>query len=140
MQARAEPDRVRRSTAADINARIDTDIEASVREHLAAGAEAVQRRLDALDREWDVERVLETLAPTLILKGMALSMLHSRRWLWLSGAVAAFLLQHALQGWCPPLPLLRRLGLRTREEIERERHALLNGEPTSRPRPRAAGM
>jgi hypothetical protein len=33
-------------------------------------------------------------------------------------------MQHALQGWCPPLPLLRRLGVRTQQEIERERYAL----------------
>ncbi|WP_407921819.1 hypothetical protein, partial [Corallococcus sp. AB049A] len=30
--------------------------------------------------------------------------------------MGSFLLQHGLQGWCPPLPLLRRLGLRTRGE------------------------
>ena len=34
------------------------------------------------------------------------------------------MLQHALQGWCPPLPLFRRLGFRTQEEIARERYAL----------------
>ena len=33
-------------------------------------------------------------------------------------------MQHALQGWCPPLPVLRRLGFRTQNEIERERYAL----------------
>ena len=38
--------------------------------------------------------------------------------------VGAFLLQHALQGWCPPLPLLRQLGVRTAEEINEERTAL----------------
>lgn len=38
--------------------------------------------------------------------------------------VAGFLLQHALQGWCPPLPVFRRLGFRTQAEIERERYAL----------------
>ena len=38
--------------------------------------------------------------------------------------MSLFLLQHALQGWCPPLPLLRRLGVRTQAEIERERYAL----------------
>jgi hypothetical protein len=32
--------------------------------------------------------------------------------------------QHALQGWCLPVPLLRRLGVRTQREIERERFAL----------------
>jgi hypothetical protein len=34
-------------------------------------------------------------------------------------------MQHALQGWCPLLPLLRSVGFRTQYEIERERCALL---------------
>ena len=38
--------------------------------------------------------------------------------------VAGFLLQHAVQGWCPPLPVFRRLGFRTQTEIEEERYAL----------------
>jgi len=48
----------------------------------------------------------------------------NRRWLFLPAAVAAFLFQHAIQGWCPPLPLFRRLGFRTASEIDRERYAL----------------
>lgn len=36
----------------------------------------------------------------------------------------SFLLLHATQGWCPPLPLFRRLGVRTRGEIEKEKFAL----------------
>jgi hypothetical protein len=36
----------------------------------------------------------------------------------------AFLVQHAVQGWCPPLVVLRRRGVRTRREIEEERYAL----------------
>lgn len=127
IESATEADRVRRHTPPQLNARIDQETELSVREHLAAGPEAVQRRLDELDREWDIERVLGTMAPALILKGLAMSMLHDRRWLVLSGAVAGFLLQHGVQGWCPPIPLLRRLGVRTRGEIERERYALLEG-------------
>jgi hypothetical protein len=42
----------------------------------------------------------------------------------LSGAVLGFLLQHATQGWCPPVSVLRRRGVRTRREIEAERYAL----------------
>lgn len=49
---------------------------------------------------------------------------HHRRWLLLSGTVCGFLLQHALQGWCPPLPAIRALGVRTKEEIDSERYAL----------------
>ena len=33
-------------------------------------------------------------------------------------------MQHALQGWCPPIELFRRLGVRTAGEIARERYAL----------------
>jgi hypothetical protein len=33
-------------------------------------------------------------------------------------------LQHAVQGWCPPIPVLRRFGFRTADEINRERYAL----------------
>jgi hypothetical protein len=32
--------------------------------------------------------------------------------------------QHALQGWCPPLSAIRRLGVRSAAEIEEERTAL----------------
>jgi hypothetical protein len=39
-------------------------------------------------------------------------------------AVQGFFMQHALSGWCPPLPVLRRLGFRTQYEIEQERYAL----------------
>ena len=38
--------------------------------------------------------------------------------------MTAFLFQHALQGWCPPVPVLRRLGFRTVYEIDRERFSL----------------
>ena len=38
--------------------------------------------------------------------------------------VGGFLLQHAVQGWCPPLPIFRRGGVRTQAEIEQERYAL----------------
>jgi hypothetical protein len=36
-----------------------------------------------------------------------------------------FLLLHGVKGWCPPLPVLRRLGIRTRDEIDREKYSLL---------------
>jgi hypothetical protein len=38
--------------------------------------------------------------------------------------VLSFLLLHSIQGWCPPVPVLRRLGVRTRREIDRELFAL----------------
>jgi hypothetical protein len=42
----------------------------------------------------------------------------------LPAVVAGFLLQHAVQGWCPPVPVFRRLGIRTAREIDLERYGL----------------
>ncbi len=53
-----------------------------------------------------------------------LALLVDRRFALIPLVVGGFLLQHALQGWCPPLPIFRRLGVRTQSEIERVRHAL----------------
>jgi hypothetical protein len=47
-----------------------------------------------------------------------------RRFFVFPAVVAGFLLQHALQGWCPPLPAFHRLGVRTPREIDVERTAL----------------
>jgi hypothetical protein len=81
-------------------------------------------RLDQLNREWDIERMLQVNASALVLLGVALGVIVDRRFLVLPAAVLAFFAQHALQGWCPPVPLLRRLGVRTAREIERERYAI----------------
>jgi hypothetical protein len=77
-----------------------------------------------LDREWDIERTLEANASTAVLVGVTLGALVDRRFFALPAIVAGFLLQHAIQGWCPPVPLLRRLGFRTASEIDYERYAL----------------
>ena len=60
----------------------------------------------------------------ILLSSLALGVWKDRRWLWLTGGVAAFLLDHALRGWCPPLPVIRALGVRTAREIGAERTAL----------------
>ena len=41
-----------------------------------------------------------------------------------SFSIMGFLFQHAVTGWCPPVPVMRRLGVRTRSEIDREKFAL----------------
>jgi len=86
--------------------------------------ERIAERLDELDREWDIERTLEANASSLAFTGLALGIFSDRRWLLLPVLVTGFLFQHAMQGWCPPLPALRRLGFRTADEINQERYAL----------------
>lgn len=117
-------ERVARNTAEEINERIRRQTRENVARVVAAGPEAITRRLAELDEEWDIERCLETMAPMLTLCGLSLGVTVSRKWLALPFLVQVFFLQHALQGWCPPLPVLRRLGVRTVEEIDEERFAL----------------
>ena len=92
--------------------------------HRVAGPAAIRRRLQELDHEWDIERLLEANAASVSLIGLGLGAFVDKRFYVLPAVVAGFLLQHALQGWCPPLPLFRRLGVRTVDEIDEERQAL----------------
>jgi hypothetical protein len=114
--------RVQRNTDDAINRRIEAATGERIR-RLARHPLAIERRLRELDREWDIERVLETNAALVALAGVALGA-RDRRWLVLPALVTTFLFQHAVQGWCPPIPLLRRVGIRTSREIEIERVAL----------------
>lgn len=117
-------ERVERNTADDVNERIEEETLGHIHEYRGAHASRIAQRLRELDSEWDVERYLETAAPTFSLIGLALGVTKDRRFLLIPAVVQAFFLQHALQGWCPPLPVLRRLGFRTTSEIDRERNAL----------------
>lgn len=113
--------RVSANTSPEVNRRIHHHMESRVNMLANEGPTAIERRLKALDEEWDVERCLETGAASLSLLGAALGASVNRKWFFLPAGVAAFLLQHALQGWCPPLPVFRRLGVRTADEINEER-------------------
>jgi hypothetical protein len=106
------------------NERIRRRTEASLSRALSGGRAAIDARLAELEREWDTERLLQALAAGFTLSGIVLGSTVNRKWYALPGVVAAFLLQHAIQGWCPPLPLIRALGVRTPLEIEEERFAL----------------
>ncbi len=120
----AESDHVRARSSPAVNDRVDRETLKRLRRHAAHETPDIRRHLRKLDREWDIERMLELNAAALGLAGLALGITHSRRWLALPGVVFSFLALHAMQGWSPPVPLFRRLGVRTRQEIERERYAL----------------
>ena len=132
----ASHDRVREHTAGPVNERIDRATRAQVAESTGQGRDAIVRRLTELDHEWDVDRAL--MANLAVVGGAAFSVgllryastppLRPRRTGLLAffGVQMTFMLVHAVVGWCPPLPVLRRLGFRTKGEIEGERHALLD--------------
>lgn len=117
-------ERVTLHTAEEVNLKIRNAAELRVVWAAQGGRAAIDRRLEELDQEWDIERCLETAAASISLLGVALGTTEDRRWLVLPAVVAGFLLQHAVQGWCPPLPVLRRAGVRTTDEINEERYAL----------------
>lgn len=106
------------------NKAIRKQTEASIAQAAGGGSESIERRLHELEQEWDIERSLETNASIIALVGLGLGAFVDRRFNLLPALVCGFLLQHALQGWCPPVPLFRRLGIRTASEIESERYAL----------------
>ncbi|GAA0566920.1 hypothetical protein [Caenispirillum bisanense] len=139
--------RIRSSSADRANRRIDDETERRVLtaahrlQELQGRLDDLDSRLRDIDREWDVERVLMANAATLTVAGSLLAAFVDRRFAALPAVVGGFLLQHALQGWCPPLMVLRRRGVRTAREIEEERMALkaLRGDFDSLPGTPASG-
>ena len=117
-------DRVRANTAQKVNQTLDDEAAQRVQEFEHRSAEEITRRIEELDREWDTERILEMNASALAFTGIILGITRNRKWLILPSIVLPFLFQHAVQGWCPPLPILRRLGVRSRNGIDREKFAL----------------
>ncbi|WP_027367584.1 hypothetical protein [Desulfocurvibacter africanus] len=134
--------RVEQNTAENVNERIWRKTECNIQLYSKAGPEAIDMRLQELDREWDIERTIEANAATFSLLGLGLGAFVNKRFYLLSAGVAGFLLQHALQGWCPPVPLFRRMGVRTMHEINHERSMLKAArgdyQTTQSPQPAAA--
>jgi hypothetical protein len=89
-----------------------------------ANVDVINNRLDVLEGEWDMERSLETGASAFAVAGTILGFARGKKWFLLSGAAGAFLLMHAVKGWCPPVTIFRRLGVRTSHEIANERIVL----------------
>ena len=116
--------RVRQNTSEKKNRRIDQKIIMNIGKYRDYSDDAISSRLEELRKEWDIEKTLEVNASALALTGVVLGALVNKRWLILPGIVTGFLLQHGLQGWCPPLPLFRAMGIRTRQEIDEEMYAL----------------
>lgn len=117
-------DRVRDHTDPCINKRIDSESSIRLKKAESLSNKELSKLIKELDGEWDIERYLELNAATLAFSGLVLGTFVKKKWLLLPGVVLPFLIQHAIQGWCPPLEILRRFGIRTRHEIDAEKFAL----------------
>jgi hypothetical protein len=117
--------RVSTSTPDSWNERIRKKTLTSIEQTIAGGRDAIDARLRALDREWDIERVTSLSAAIDAALTLAVG---ARRghgwWKWGLAFLAGALATHVAVGQCPSLPLYRRLGFRTPREIEEERFAL----------------
>jgi hypothetical protein len=117
--------RVPANTAGALNERIARDAAYEVA-YYQRHPDQIPERMEQLDGEWDIERTIQAEAPAVTLLGVALGLAVSRKFLVLPLFAQAMLLLHALHGWYPLLPILRRLGFRTPHEIERERTQLVD--------------
>ncbi len=116
--------RVENNSDPRINDRIREQLRETVARYETASPRELTYRLAELDQEWDVERFLELGFSGIVLTGLVLGTLSNRKWYLGPALAACFMVQHVTQGWCPPLVVLRRLGVRTAAEINRERIAI----------------
>jgi hypothetical protein len=117
-------DRVRAHTARKTNRLIEREIQRRLVYAASENSRAVSRRIAELDEAWDIERWLQANASVLAITGVVLGLTVNKKFLALPCIVLPLLFQHAVQGWCLPIPLLRRFGVRTRRELDAEKFAL----------------
>jgi hypothetical protein len=142
-QARLNGDRVREHSSPIVTQRIDRMAQAEVDAAVAAGPEAIARRLAKLDQEWDIDRALMVNFALAGAASLTTGLLRYQRtpafsprrkgFLYFFGAQLGFLLLHGTVGWCPPVAVFRRLGFRTQREIEAERSQLRDALTLSKP-------
>jgi hypothetical protein len=120
----ATRDQVRAHTPFFINQRIDQATMKRIWFYATQPRAAITRRIQEVDQEWDVERLMATKTSAIGLFGLFMGVFGKKRWLLVPGIALGCLLQHALWRTTPAVVLLRRLGVRTRREIDAEKYAL----------------
>jgi hypothetical protein len=103
---------------------IDAKIEQNIRFFATQPAETISQRIEELDRERDLDRMMALYASGIGLGTLLFSFIGGRKWLALTGTALGLLLKHSLDGTSPVVPMLRKLGVRTCAEIDREKYAL----------------
>lgn len=116
-------DRVRDKTSEQLIQEIDQKTFINVKDYFDRSDNLISQRIKELDEEWDIERVLMLNMSSVAIGGFILSM-KNKYWLTLPVIITGFFAQNSIQGWCPPVKLFRYFKFRTRNEIEREKHAL----------------
>lgn len=117
-------DRVRENTMQYVNEDLDERAEDRVRGYARSSREEITARIKELEAEWSIERLIESEAPLMALTGLGLGAFVNRKFLVLPAFVFGMVALHGVQGWYPMMPLFRRMGFRSRKEIDREKFAM----------------
>lgn len=124
LRRQKEADRVRRYTTDNQLRQIERKMERNLWLYASQPPEVIEERIRELRCEWSIERYLQLNVAAVGLTTALLAVTRDRKWGIATCAGLAFFLLHATEGFDPPLPLLRNLGVRTRGEIDREIFAL----------------
>jgi hypothetical protein len=122
--AEGRGERARRFTQREILEDIEKQIERNVAYYGSQTEEVIAQRIEELKQEWSIDRLLQAKVATAGLVGGVLGLAGRRKWGLLVAAAFGFLLYNGLRGPDAAVPFLRRLGIRTRSEIDREICAL----------------
>lgn len=117
-------ERVPKFTHQRVNDYISERTRENVAQYAAASPQRLDERVRQLDHEWDVDRVTAMVVGVGLAAGAILTVAFGIGWVLVPTALTASLLTHAVFGWSPLLPVVRRLGFRTECEIAHERFAL----------------
>ncbi|WNG15466.1 hypothetical protein [Cystobacter fuscus] len=118
-------DAVRMHAPGEVNRRIDAEVERCVR-HMAEQTDhsVISRYLEGLEKEWDLNRVVMVAASAVSLLGCVVGPPRGGAWRLVGAVASGLLLQQGVFGFGPLSLLARRLGVRTRREIDLEKFAL----------------
>ena len=102
-----EGEHVRKVTSDKQNSVIDETILLNIREYAGKSPAEISQRIKALDKEWDIERMLDLNMSAMALFGITFSLLFNKYSIILPILLLLFFIWHAVRGWCPPIPILR---------------------------------
>lgn len=117
-------DVIRESTSDEINRRIDRYTEDNIRHYATQPNDIITDRINILEKEWDIQRLVQSISSGIGLGSIILGVLGSKKWWFITTLATASSGIHAVRGWSPGTVALRRMGFRTRQEIDREKYAL----------------
>jgi hypothetical protein len=117
-------ERVANNTSEEYRQQFEQQLRQNISRYMHADRQTIDRRIEELDREWNLERAIELEAPSMIALGVVLGLTHNRKWFGLSVFAASMVILHNTQGWYPLLRVFQRMGMRSQNDIEQERQAL----------------